>query len=179
MNTAPYITPSSVEDLDLILELEQRKENKTWIFPYTHERHRQVIHSDTEMHFTLKSEIHNLLGYVILAMTNKEDQSIELRRIVIKAKGIGLGRACLQWMKNYCFLELKAHRVWLDVFLENHRALKLYLSEGFVREGVKRECISGDGIKRSLYILSILHHEYSFLNVLTKTIHIEFRPTKQ
>ncbi len=154
------IAPTKKDDLSEILRLERSPQNEKWIFPYTRRRHEEVLRREDEFHFTLKSEENIIIGFIILAKAEKEHNSIEFRRIVIRQKGKGLGRKCLRWIKHYCFEELNAYRVWLDVFTNNDRALALYLSEGFVREGVKRSCIASDDSRRNLLLLSMLRPEY-------------------
>ena len=62
--------------------------------------------------------------------------------------------------KKYCFDELNFHRIWLDVFDDNLRAIHLYKSEGFTEEGKLRDVIRNDENYRSLLILSILEKEF-------------------
>lgn len=148
-------------DLDEILALESKKENRHWIFPYPRSRHLLAIQDENEFHFCIKSDDETLLGFIILAKSPKEHDSIEFRRIVIDKKGQGLGCVALKWIKHYAFEKLNAHRLWLDVFTDNRRALGLYLNEGFVREGVKRACIANGGNRRNLLLMSMLKAEYN------------------
>jgi RimJ/RimL family protein N-acetyltransferase len=53
--------------------------------------------------------------------------------------GRGYGREAARLMLDYGFKKLKLHRVGLDVYAYNPRALKLYRRLGFRKEGVKRE----------------------------------------
>jgi len=53
-----------------------------------------------------------------------------------------------------------AHRLWLDVKSKNARARHLYQSEGFVEEGVMRECLLEDGHFESLVLMSMLRQEF-------------------
>jgi RimJ/RimL family protein N-acetyltransferase len=86
---------------------------------------------------------------------------VELKRIVLQAKGQGLGRACVRLLKQMAFRDLHAHRFWLDVKSENLRAQQLYLSEGFVVEGTLREAVRlADGYD-SLVVMSMLEGEYA------------------
>jgi len=63
-------------------------------------------------------------------------------------------------VKKLCFEEWRAHRLWLDVKEHNMRARHLYESEGFVREGVLRECIRNGETYESLIVMSMLEQEY-------------------
>ncbi len=88
------------------------------------------------------------------------DKAIEFRRIVSVSQGRGVGRASLRAVKAYAFNKLNAHRLWLDVKSKNSRARHLYKSEGFVEEGVMRECLFEDGQFESLVLMSMLRQEF-------------------
>ena len=55
---------------------------------------------------------------------------------------------------------LKYHRLWLDVYTDNEIAINLYRSEGFVQEGILRECKKSGDEYRSMVIMSMLEREY-------------------
>ena len=147
------------EELDIVLKIEQDKDNIRWICPYSRERHLQVIKSEHEFHYVIERE-EKIVGFIILAKTEKEHDSIEFRRIVIKDKSCGIGRKTVQWIKKWAFEKMEAHRLWLDVFTDNERAKSLYLSEGFVNEGVRRESYLTGQHRRSQMIMSMLKQEY-------------------
>jgi RimJ/RimL family protein N-acetyltransferase len=64
-------------------------------------------------------------------------------------------------VKRLAFEEYAAHRLWLDVFERNLRAIHLYAAEGFIMEGRLRECYRrDDGSFASLLVLSILRQDY-------------------
>jgi RimJ/RimL family protein N-acetyltransferase len=54
-----------------------------------------------------------------------------------------------------------AHRLWLDVFVTNTRARRLYASLGFREEGLLRDAILRDGEFHSQVLMSLLEHEYT------------------
>jgi RimJ/RimL family protein N-acetyltransferase len=153
------IRPTLISDLREVLAIEHHPENIHWICPYSLDRHQQVLNNNDEFHFVI--EVHNnIIGFIILAITPKEDDSIEFRRIALSDKGKGIGRQVLRWIKSWAFQEKKAHRLWLDVFTDNARALHLYKSEGFVREGIKRESLNSAKGRRSQIFMSILRDEF-------------------
>jgi RimJ/RimL family protein N-acetyltransferase len=153
------IIPTGVSDLETIKKIEGHPENVVWICPYSIERHVEVIKRKDEYHFKVIKD-QQIIGFIILADTEKEDNSIEFRRIALMEKGKGYGRWILQWIKEWAFKHRGAHRLWLDVFDDNHRAYHLYQSEGFKKEGRKRESLIGQGGRRSQIFMSILSHEY-------------------
>ncbi len=101
------------------------------------------------------------VGYIIVAGLRDPHACVELRRIVIGPKGRGFGREALRWVVRQAFTEWNAHRLWLDVKENNHAARALYESEGFVNEGIRRECLHVDGRFESLVVMSMLRQEYA------------------
>ena len=89
------------------------------------------------------------------------DKSIELKRIVIERKNEGLGREAVQLVKKIVFENLGAHRLWLEAVEDNERAIHVYLSEGFITEGVHRESLKKGKHFLSMKVISILEHEYN------------------
>ena len=98
---------------------------------------------------------------MVLTGLDNPDRSIELKRLVVDRKGEGLGRETLRQTKALVFEQLGAHRLWLEVIVGNERAHSLYLSEGFVEEGVHRESLLQDGRFLDLIVMSILAKEAS------------------
>ena len=150
--------PTRIADLDGIITLEQDPDNKSYICPYSLSRHQQVIQREDEHHIKVTDQENKLVGFMILANTEKETSTIELRRIVIQDKGKGYGRQCMEWVKTFAFNELGAHRLWLDVFTDNRRACHLYESVGFQYEGTKRETVFENGNWKDQHIYSIINN---------------------
>lgn len=149
------------EEVELICVIEKDSDNKEYIIPYDQQRHLQVIDSKDEAHLSIwLKETNQLIGFIILAGLENPSLSLEFRRIVVQAKGKGYGRQSLQLVKKYCFEVLKFHRLWLDVFENNSRAIHIYKSEGFAEEGKLRDVIKQGDDFRSLVLMSILDHEY-------------------
>lgn len=114
-----------------------------------------------EMHVSIISAAtRELLGYLILAGIGGEDKALEFRRMVISEKGKGYGRISTRFVKEYCFGVLKYHRLWLDAYTDNETAIGLYKKEGFVQEGLLRECKRNGDQYRSMVIMSMLENEY-------------------
>jgi len=149
------------EDIDRVLEIENSGDNRDFIFSWTKERHYECIRNKDELHLTIRTNNDNrVIGYILLADIQNENKSINFRRIAISEKGKGYGRESLRLIKKLSFEKYLCHRLWLDVYEDNINAIKLYESEGFLREGLIRECMRFEGRFRSMYIMSMLEEEY-------------------
>lgn len=63
-------------------------------------------------------------------------------------------------IEKLAFETYHAHRLWLDVKIQNHRAQAVYSGAGFVVEGTLRECLKSGDEFESLIIMSMLLQEY-------------------
>lgn len=72
----------------------------------------------------------------------------------------GLGSWVTEKTLEYAFAALHLHRVELDVFSFNPRAIRAYEKAGFRREGVRREAIPCDGSYADDILMAILEPEW-------------------
>jgi len=155
------LRPTMLTDLDYVITVENDAQNLPFITPWERTQHEGAVRIPDFRHFIVEAgEGYERAGFVILQGCRNAHKSVELKRLVLQPKGQGLGRACVQLLKQMAFRDLGAHRFWLDVKLMNTRAQRLYQSEGFVEEGRLRESVrAGDGYD-SLLVMSMLDREY-------------------
>ena len=75
-------------------------------------------------------------------------------------QGKGFGRDGLALLLRYAFHELGLHRLWLDVFGYNGRAIHLYQRAGFREEGRLREHLQRDGRRWDVVLMGLLRSEW-------------------
>jgi len=74
--------------------------------------------------------------------------------------GCGFGTEAIRLLVRYAFRDLNLHRVGLQVFADNVRAVRCYEKVGFVREGVQRSSIFVDGRYVDVILMGLLQTEY-------------------
>ena len=155
------LRPTMLSDLDFVISVEQDPANRPFITPWERTQHEGAVRFPDFRHFIVEAGSGTqAVGFVILQGCRNPHRSVEMKRIVLQAKGQGLGRACVRLLTQMAFRDLGAHRFWLDVKSLNTRALDFYRSEGFVEEGRLRESVKvGDGYD-SLIVMAMLEHEY-------------------
>ena len=159
------LRPTMLSDLDFVISVELDSQNLPFITPWERMQHEGAVRFPDFRHFIVEGgEQYASIGFVILQGCRNPHRSVELKRLVLQAKGQGYGRACVRLLKQMAFRDLHAHRFWLDVKMLNTRALGLYASEGFVEEGRLRESVrlgahGADGYD-SLVVMSLLDREY-------------------
>lgn len=156
------LRPTLASDLAFVLTLERDPDNLPFITPWERTQHEAAIRFPDFRHFIIEGgPALDAVGFLILIGCRSPHQALELKRMVVRDKGQGFGRAALRVAKKVAFDDLHAHRFWLDVRTHNTRARGLYDTEGFVQEGLLRECVRGAGGFDSLVVMSQLRHEFS------------------
>jgi len=150
---------STPEDCAFVVEVESHPDNAAYVGQWPPERHLECMSDAESVHWIVEADGRRV-GYVVLEDADDPNRSLLLRRIAIRGKGRGHGRAALQLVCRYCFEVLGFHRLWLYVATDNAPAYRLYRRLGFVEEGVARDCERRGEAYRSMYILSLLEHEY-------------------
>jgi RimJ/RimL family protein N-acetyltransferase len=159
------LRPTMLSDLDFVVSVERDAHNLPFITQWERTQHEGALRFPDSRHFVVEAGPDwERTGFVILQGCRNPHRSVELKRIVLQAKGLGYGRASVRALKRLAFRDLHAHRFWLDVKSLNTRALKLYAEEGFVEEGCLRESVrlsmdNADGYD-SLVVMSMLDREY-------------------
>ena len=160
------LRPTMLSDLDFVVSVERDPANLPFITPWDRTQHEGAVRFPDFRHFIVEAGVGvgGRDGFVILQGCRNPHGSVELKRLVLQAKGRGLGRQCVRVLKQMAFRDLHAHRFWLDVKSLNTRALALYESEGFAVEGRLRESVrirveGADGYD-SLVVMSMLDREY-------------------
>ena len=149
---------AAFDHLAFILALEKRFADLGFLGPDSGPVHAERFGSPDSAYFLI--ERNGLpAGFVILRGL-RSNRSIELKRVAVSEPGQGIGREALRQVIRKAFNQLAAHRLWLDVFSDNHRARATYRALGFVEEGTQRECVWYDNRFRSLVLMSMLEEEF-------------------
>lgn len=74
--------------------------------------------------------------------------------------GKGYGTEAMQLALRYAFTELNMHRVSLDVFGYNRRAIRSYEKAGFVLEGVQRKIVRREGQRWDVHFMGVLKEDW-------------------
>jgi len=103
-----------------------------------------------------------LAGHVTLWGATVRRRSATLGVLMGPAhRGRGLGREAVGLALRYGFLEMNLHRVQLEVWAFNERALRCYRAAGFVEEGRRRQVTFHDGRWHDDVLMSVLQPEWT------------------
>lgn len=155
------LSKTQSNELDFVINAERHPDNCNYVYQWSHAEHLQALSNPGQAHYIIKlADSGEMVGYVILDEVQNTSHSINLRRLVVTKKGLGIGAKALKAIQQIAFTQLNAHRLWLDVFTDNQMAYQLYKKVGFVEEGKLRESYLRNGTYASQYIMAILKSEY-------------------
>ncbi len=154
------LRPASPADLPQIAALERLPEARRYVGQWSDEHHARALSSPDARYYVHEDSHAFLQAYIILLGFEQDPRSIEFKRFVVAPPGRGRGRRLLSELLHIVFDDIGAHRFFLDVVEDNHRARHLYTSFGFSEEGLMREATQRDGAWLSLVLMSILDREY-------------------
>lgn len=101
------------------------------------------------------------IGYTVSMGLDERSRSIEIGiHLVTDVRGKGYGKDAFLTQTRFCFEELNVHRVWLRVYAFNERAIGLYESMGFIREGQLRHSGFTRGKYEDIVLMSMLEDEF-------------------
>jgi diamine N-acetyltransferase len=147
---------ATVSDLPHVVAFERHPDTESFIIAWPLERHAAAM-SDTDVRYLIIEEGRKPVGFLLVAGLAPLGDRIELRRIVVGQKGLGIGRAAIERLLSWAFAMERVQVVWLDVFSDNARALHLYESIGF--RVVELAVTTQE--KRALVIMEITRQEHA------------------
>ena len=158
------IVPTAIKDLENVIAAERHVDNCNYIYQWTQEQHESALNDNNQRHYVIIDENNDFCGYIILDDVADASRSINFRRFVVTKKGQGIGKQAIDIIKRMVFTELKAHRLWLDVFTDNIPAYELYKKSGFRTEGTLVDSYLRQTGYASQHIMAILSTEYKTSN---------------
>jgi diamine N-acetyltransferase len=151
---------ATAADIPQICALERRPEFRTMVGSWPEDQHLKTLADPGSTYIVAEDQPGEIAGFVILQGLLSEHHAVEVKRIVIGAPNQGTGKRLLAEVAERAFGQYGAHRLYLDVFVNNERARHVYETFGFREEGIMRDAIYRDGAYYSLVLMSLLESEY-------------------
>lgn len=103
-----------------------------------------------------------LVGEVVLYEWDPAARSCTFRTLIgPRGRGRGLGTEAARLVVGHGFEQLGLHRIQLEAYAYNHRALRVYEKVGFVVEGNRREVEFRAGRWVDEVVMAVRDHEWA------------------
>jgi len=111
------------DELPILSNMSQQKHISTHLNSKPLKEFQKEFLLDTIIYLSIVNIDNIIMGYVILST---EEKSVQLKRIVIDEKHLGIGQEVLREVEQYCLKKLDTNSLWLDVYADNSRAMYVY-----------------------------------------------------
>jgi RimJ/RimL family protein N-acetyltransferase len=108
-------------------------------------------------------EAHRPIGTIGLDRIDHVNQTSEYGNLMIgheESTGLGLAKEATLLLLTYGFDRLNLNRIFLQVLIDNVRAIELYKSCGFREEGKLREAFFDKGQFKDVLVMAMLRAEH-------------------
>lgn len=128
------------------------------------ERYLEDISSDrSRIDFLIfTKESNKIVGEVVINEIYRNNRSANIRIVINRKEDFskGYGSEAMILALNYGFGMLNLHRIELEVFSFNERAIHVYEKIGFIREGIRRDGCFFNNKYYDMITMSILEEEF-------------------
>jgi len=125
-----YIRESNFLELNKLSKMGNQKHVDMLLSHKSLETHKKDFIKNNIIYLSILSSTGLLAGYFILRK-EKNTKTVQFKRILIDEKHLGIGQEAILAMEKYCKSELKANRIWLDVYEKNSKATHIYEKLGY------------------------------------------------
>jgi diamine N-acetyltransferase len=126
------LRPSRPDDLAFVTTLERHPDNRAFIGQWSDEQHLAAMDAPGRSHLIVEEE-GAAVGYLIAYDCAAAGCGVYVKRLLVKNKGRGVGRAALSLFIDEAFARPEVALAWLIVFEFNVRAQAVYRALGFER----------------------------------------------
>lgn len=165
-----YLRPISLEDTDLLFHSLFDKETRRLTGTQRHFTREQIASyienkgqdSSSVLLLIALCENDQVIGDIQIGDIDTKNRNAHIRISIDQNnhQGKGYGSEAMLLMLDYGFGILNLHRIELNVFAFNDRAIHTYEKLGFLREGVQRQALYYNHAYHDSIIMSILADEY-------------------
>lgn len=156
------------EDLGFIHKLNNNRSIMAYWFeePYEsfdelEELYNKHIHDDAERRFIAENVSGGAIGLVELIEINYIHRRAEFQIIIApQYQGQGFARELIMQALDYSFSILNLNKIYLQVAIDNEKAMHLYKETGFIEEGYLIQEFFMNGQYQDVKRMYILQHTY-------------------
>jgi RimJ/RimL family protein N-acetyltransferase len=155
------LQPAQPADIPFIMATERIPGFEKLVGRWPEEDHLAALRAPGYAYFLGVNEAGEHMAFAIIRDINDAHGNVCLKRIAAAVPGQGVGSKFLGMVVRWVFTETDTYRLWLDVLSDNARARHVYLSHGFVEEGLLRNAYKlTDDSRIDLILMSLLRPDW-------------------
>lgn len=172
-----YLRPAGVKDASIIqkwhndpeiMKLARIGNNKTTVREERKDIRSAYKSEDEAYHLIITKKGNTPIGFIRFNFIDKSSGNTWLRMTMgeRKSRGKGYAREALDLYLKWMFYKLRVHRVTLECYSTNLRAIKLYKKIGFKKEGILREAVLINGKYHDIFSFGLLKNDFKHQHVI-------------
>ena len=119
-------------ELELIHVINSQDHTKNFLSPKSLSTLKKEFNSDNLIYLSVLKNSDALTGYIV-AKKEEKSPTVQLKRILIDEKHLGVGKKAISSFEAYCVENFSSTRVWLDVYEQNRKAINVYETLGYTK----------------------------------------------
>ena len=131
---------ATTADIAQICRLETLPQFRSFVGSWPPDEHLKNLGDPDAGYIVAEDEQGNIAAFAILRGLLSEHRAVEIKRLVVGIPNQGTGKRFLTEIADRAFGRYGAHRLYLDVFVNNDRALHVYETFGFRKGGNDARC---------------------------------------
>jgi RimJ/RimL family protein N-acetyltransferase len=153
--------PAQPADIPFIMATERIPGFEESVGRWSQEDHLAALRAPGYAYFLGMSTAGERMAFAIIREIDDTHGNVCLKRIAVAVPGQGIGSRFLGMVVRWVFQRTDAYRLWLHVLADNARARHVYLSHGFVEEGLLRGAYKlMDERRIDLILMSLLRPDW-------------------
>jgi len=116
---------TKIEELDKLHQIGTQEHTKPFLSTKSMADYKREFVDKNTTYLSIINTSNNILGYIIL-FCDQNENSIQLKRILIRKDSFGIGQDALTKLEQYCIDTMGIKRICLDVYEDNHKAIYIY-----------------------------------------------------
>ena len=126
------LRPSTKSELATFDQLDRQNHAVNFVARTGLKLHETYFDDPNIRYLSIENSMGELSGYFILVV-EALNQSVEFRRVLIDHNNLGICQTAITEMEKYCKNNLKAKRIWLDVYQDNAIGKHIYEKFGYTK----------------------------------------------
>ena len=121
---------STRSELTIFDEMDRQDHAVKFITQIGLKKHNQFFDDPSITYLSIENHSGELSGYIVLVLEG-DNESLELRRILIDQTKRGVGQAAIRETEKYGREKFGVNRIWLDAFEDNAVGRHIYEKSGY------------------------------------------------
>ncbi len=154
-----HLARGAGEDIAFVMATERRPGYEEVVGRWTEAEHRAALADGRHVYFIARLGSQPV-GFAIVRDWPSPEEVVHIKRVAVSCPGLGHGKALVAGLVDLIFRSTGAHRIWLGLVPDNHRARRAYEAVGFKAEGLAPGAALVAGGRRDELVMAMVRPDW-------------------